>query len=201
MHASYHCNDNAIQFPCPSLFDTALELGMRWNITLSSNSHSLEDKMPSTLPSLTQYGFISMTSYLISQVTETTHGQKLEYHCWLNWLDYCNVLTTFHIGHFAHSYRERVDFAEDWIILELLLRPWWQDREQQFRQNSQSQWAVLCFFAQPKPQIQLHSWADILHSTTVPLSKTPPDSLTCWYFLPFDLITLEPNWASLTLYL
>lgn len=71
---------------------------MRWNITLSSNSRSLRDKMPSTLPSLTQYGFISMTSYLISRFSETTHGQKLEHHCWLNWLDYGNVQ-----NHFSHQ--------------------------------------------------------------------------------------------------
>lgn len=125
MYASYHCNDNAIQFPCLepilSLFSTASEQGMRWNITLSSNSRSLQDKMPSTLPSLTQYGFIFMTSYLISQYSETTHGQKLEHRCWLNWLDYGNVLNAFHIGHFDHSCREWVDFAEVLIILELLL--------------------------------------------------------------------------------
>lgn len=192
MHASYYCNDNAIQFPCLeptllSLFNTASEQGRRWNITLLSNSRSLQDKIPSTLPSLTQYGFISMISYLISQVSETTHGEKLEHHCWLNWLDYGNVLTTFHIGHFAHSYREQVDFAKVWSFFSDS-----GGNTENINSDKTVRVGGLCYFALQNARFSCTVKQTILTSQQYHGAKR---RLIPFYLLQLSVIWLDHTWA------
>lgn len=83
MSASYHCNDNARQFPClqpPVIIQhcVAAVNEMKQNAFIQFSLIATQNAFHTA--SLTQYAFISTTSYLISQVSETTHGQKVEHH-------------------------------------------------------------------------------------------------------------------------
>lgn len=86
MSASYHGNDIARQFPSmnlhhPSCHYSTLCRSGEWDETKCFYpilTHCNTKR--TTLPSLTQYAFISTASYLISQISETIHGQKVEHH-------------------------------------------------------------------------------------------------------------------------